>query len=216
MKELSRSILYLFGPFGWKTLAVLLAWLIALLGGIPPAWAQERPVQLDLAAGVHTYHLPGLGAAWQPSGYSLFAGAHQPLNRRQSLGLTLRLGYARDKRQGDALQAQLLFNFTPLIARHFEAGLALGGGYQWSFYPSRPLHWDGSEWTAGKRVKGVFQAPLQLSLGYRSIEAGRYRYTPYLAYQVQVLFGYSPDLSPLPVSHALLGVRIAGRSKEGE
>lgn len=186
--------------------------LLALLLGAP-GWVlaqQDRPpLQYDLAVGLHAYYLPALGTRWNGPEPVAFAGIHQPLNRKQSLGLTLRLGYSRGQYQGDALQAQLLFGLAPVLAQHLELGFKLGVGYQFSFYPSPPSRWDEGQWVAGKTGKGVFQAPLQFSLGYRSIHAGRLELQPYLAYQLNVLFGYSPDLSPLPVSNALLGFRIS-------
>lgn len=185
--------------------------LAALVLSARPGLAQEAPLQWDIAAGVHTYHLPGMGAAWSPSGTAVYAGALHSFNGRQSLGLSLRLGYARDKYQGDAVQAQLMFMITPVIAKHIELGMGLGAGYQLSFYPSAPLRWDGGNWVRGKSFKGLFHAPVQLSLGYRSFQALRYEWRPYVAYQVNALFGYSPDLSLLPVSNAMIGVRVSPR-----
>ncbi len=186
--------------------------LLALLLGAP-GWllAQQDPpsLQYDIAFGLHSYYLPALGARWNGPEPVAFAGVHQPFNRKQNLGVSLRLGYSRGKFQGDALQAQLLFGFMPVLAQHLELGFKLGVGYQFSFYPSTPVRWDGGQWTAGRPAKGVFQAPVQFSLGYRSIHAGRLDWQPYLAYQLHVLFGYSPDLSPLPVSNALLGFKIS-------
>lgn len=186
--------------------------LLALLLGAP-GWlfAQHDPIplQYDIALGLHSYYIPAMGARWNGPEPVAFAGLHQPFNQKQSLGLSLRLGYSRGKHQGDALQAQLLLGFTPVLAQHLEVGLKLGVGYQFSFYPSAPLRWDGEQWVSGKAAKGVFQAPVQFSLGYRSIHAGKIELQPYLAYQLQALFGYSPDLSPLPVSNALLGFKIS-------
>ncbi len=169
-----------------------------------------RPLQYDIAVGAQSYHLPGFGADWQPSGTAVFAGVTQPLNDRQTLGLTLRLGYGRGRYQGDALDAQLLLNLTPVIARHLEVGLSLGAGYRWCLQPSAPLRYNETGgWSRTGRGKGVFQAPLQLSLGYRSIRSGGYEWRPYLGYQAQVLFGYSPDLSLLPVSTPLIGIKVS-------
>jgi len=165
--------------------------------------------EYDLAAGVHSYHLPGMGARWEPAGWAAFGGVTRSINNRQTLGVTLRLGYARSVRQGDALQVQLLFNVRPLIANRVELGFSLGAGYQFSFYPSAPLRWEGQEWLPGKSSKGLFQVPLQVSLGYRSVKTSRIEWSPYIAYQLQALLGYSPDLSLLPVGNALLGLKIS-------
>ena len=184
---------------------------VAALLCLQPLTAQEnhRPLQYDIALGAQSYHLPGLGADWQPSATVIYAGATRPLNDRQTLALTLRLGYARGRYQGDALDAQLLLNLTPVVARHIEVGLSLGAGYRWCFHPSQPLAYGEGGWTSAGRGKGVFQAPVQLSLGYRSLRAGGYEWRPYLGYQAQVLFGYSPDLGPLPVTTPLIGIKVS-------
>lgn len=189
--------------------ALCLLVVLSLFGRGLSAQKGDRPLQVDVAAGLRTYHLPGFQADWNPTEPVIFAGVSQPFNYRQTLGMSLRLGYARGRYQGDALEAQLLFQVTPVIARHLEIGLGLGAGYRWSFYPSEPLALKEGQWTRGRAGKGVFQAPLQLSLGYRSLRSGGYEWRPYLAYQIQALFGYSPDLSPLPVSNALIGVKFS-------
>ncbi len=188
----------------------MIFWL-ALLGTVSLA-AQEQalpPRQLDVAVGLHSYHIPAMGAQWNGPEPVAYAGINQPINRKGTLGVSLRLGYSRGRYQGDALQAQLLFGLTPVVARHLEMGVKLGIGYQFSFYPSGPMQWSDGQWAPGRRSKGALQAPLQLSLGYRAINLSGVGLTPYVAYQVQALFGYSPSLSPLPVSNALLGVKIS-------
>ena len=186
--------------------------LLALFLGAPGwlfAQQENPPLQYDVAVGLHSYYIPAMDARWNGPEPVVFAGVHQPFNQKQNLGLTLRLGYSRGQYQGDALQAQLLFGLAPVLAQHLELGFRLGVGYQFSFYPSAPIRWDEGQWVPGKAAKGVFQVPAQFSLGYRSIHVGRLEWQPYLAYQLQVLFGYSPDLSPLPVSNALLGFKIS-------
>ncbi|MEJ0104332.1 MAG: hypothetical protein WDO19_17990 [Bacteroidota bacterium] len=110
--------------------------------------------------------------------------------------------------RGNALFLQLIGQFTPVIADKIELGLGLGAGYRFALYPSSPLKWNGGNWKKGQAFKGVIQAPVQLSIGYRSVKMQSYEFRPYIAYQLQPLFGYNPDLSPLPVSNFLLGLKI--------
>ncbi len=174
----------------------------------------EKPLQFEVAAGIGSYYVPGMGVKYGRQNFVGYAGIQRALNKKQLLAMGLRLGYARGNYQGDAFQLQALLHFNPLLARHLELGLATGAGYQLCFYPSQPLKWSGEDWVKGKSSEGVFQLPLQLSLGYRSIKAGGYAIRPYLAYQLKVLLGYSPDLSPLPVSDILLGFKISSLKKK--
>ncbi|MCB9303595.1 MAG: hypothetical protein H6566_23400 [Lewinellaceae bacterium] len=192
-----------------KSLEKSILWL-ALLGPLSLTAQQSMPPrQVDVAVGLHSYYIPAMGAHWNGPEPAVYAGVNQPINQKGTLGLSLRLGYSRGQYQGDALQAQLLFGVTPVIAQHLEVGVGLGIGYQFSFYPTQSFNRTEGQWVKGRRAKGVMQAPLQLSLGYRTVHFSKVGLTPYVAYQLQALFGYSPDLSPLPVSNALLGVKIS-------
>lgn len=173
--------------------------------------AQERtdqPWQLDVAAGLHSFYAPVEHLQWKRPELITTAGWGKPLGKKQTFEVTLQLGYARNNYQGDALFLQLLGKFQPTIAEKVEIGLGLGFGYRLAFYPSPAQKWTGSEWTAGSSFKGLFQVPAQISIGYRSLHLDRYEIRPYVAYQLQALLGYNPDLSPLPVSAALLGFKI--------
>jgi hypothetical protein len=168
----------------------------------------DQPWQLDVAAGLHSFYAPVEHLQWKRPELVTMAGWGKPLGKKQTFEVTLQLGYARNNYQGDALFLQLLGKFQPTIAQKIELGLGLGFGYRLAFYPAQPQKWSGSEWTAGSSFKGMYQVPVQLSVGYRSLHLDRYEIRPYVAYQLQALLGYNPDLSPLPVSAALLGLKI--------
>jgi hypothetical protein len=175
--------------------------------------AQQRtkPLGFEVAAGLQTYYAPFLKAELKGTQPVFMAGVQQPLNVRNTIGLTLRLGYNRHIQQGDALFTQLLFNYTPLVAKKIELGIGAGVGYQLSFYPSKPLKWNGTEWVEGKATKAVIQFPAQVSIGYRGIETAKGRFTPYVSYQLNALFKYTPDLTPLPSSLFLVGVKYSAK-----
>lgn len=168
----------------------------------------DQPWQLDVAAGLHSFYAPVEHLEWRRPELITTAGWGKPLGKKQTFEVTLQLGYARNNYQGDALFLQLLGKVQPVIAQKVEIGLGLGFGYRLAFYPSQARKWTGSEWTKGSAFKGVYQVPVQLSAGYRSLHLDGYTIRPYVAYQLQALLGYSPDLSPLPVSAALLGLKI--------
>ncbi|MFY7839005.1 MAG: hypothetical protein ACOVP7_01965 [Lacibacter sp.] len=175
------------------------------------AQQKTKPLGFDLAAGVQTYYAPFLKADVVGLQLVVVASAHQPLNIKNTVGLSLRLGYNKHPKQGDALFTQLLFQYNPVIAKRVELGIGTGVGYQFSFYPSAPLKWNGTEWTEGKAVKGVLQLPVLASAGYRAIHTKAGNFTPYMAYQLNVLLGYTPDLSPLPSSYFLVGVKYSSK-----
>jgi hypothetical protein len=168
----------------------------------------DQPWQLDVAAGLHSFYAPVKDLKVARPELLTTAGLGKPLGPNQSFAVTLQLGYARNNYQGDALYMQLLGQYTPLIAKKVEAGLGLGFGYRFAFYSSPSQKWNGQSWVKGSPAKGMYQVPVQLSIGYRSLKLTDYQLRPYLAYQLQALFGYNPDLSPLPVSAGLLGLKI--------
>jgi hypothetical protein len=165
----------------------------------------------ELGVGVHAFHLPGFGAKYAGPQPVVKLGVYQALNPMRSLQAGVTLGYQRNKYQGDALYAQAQFRYTPLIANAIEPGIGVGVGYQVSFTPSEALVWDGDQWTRGKGRQGMWQTPLRLSLAYRNGPDAQW--SPFVAYQANVLFGYSPDLSPLPVSSFTAGLRYAPAKK---
>lgn len=168
----------------------------------------DQPWQLDVAAGLHSFYAPVEHLQWKRPELITTAGWGKPLGKKQIFEVTLQLGYARNNYQGDALFLQLIGKLQPTIAQRVELGLGLGIGYRLAFYPSAAHKWSGSEWTAGSSFKGLCQVPVQVSVGYRSLHLDHYEIRPYVAYQLQALLGYNPDLSPLPVSAALLGFKI--------
>ena len=192
-------------------LIIIFTFFVFFTAGHVLAQQHQRPLGYDLSAGLQTFYAPFLKADVKGMHPVIMAGVHQPLNLKNNLGLTLKLGYNRHAKQGDALFTQLLFNYTPVIANRLELGIGAGIGYQLAFYPSKPLKWNGTEWVEGKATKGVIQVPAQVSIGYRGIETGKGRFTPYVSYQLNALFKYTPDLTPLPSSFFLLGVKYSAK-----
>lgn len=187
-----------------KTLVFILAYATTLM----VAFAQQSG-SWDFAAGVHSYYLPAPDFKAQNVQPALMAGYAHSFNAQQSFGLGIRLGYARNKYQGDALYMQALIEFAPVVGKYFQPGIALGAGYQFSFYSSPQLNWENNQWVKGRSYKGVVQVPLQLSLAYRSFDLPQGQLRPYVAYHVNALFRYSPDLTPLPASNFLVGLKYS-------
>lgn len=168
----------------------------------------DQPWQLDVAAGLHSFYAPVKDLKPERPELLTSVGWGKPLGHKQLFAVTLHLGYARNNYQGDAMYLQLLGQYTPVIANKVEAGIGLGFGYRFAFYGNTPQKWNGQEWVKGSPFKGMYQVPVQLSVGYRSLKLDHYVVRPYLAYQLQALLGYNPDVSPLPVSAGLLGLKI--------
>lgn len=197
----------------YKNLIRMLVLFTAILPFQTQAQRSDEPWQLDLAAGLSSYYAPIKSLNWSRPELVTQVGYGKPLGSRQLFSVGLQLGYARNNYQGDALYLQLVGQITPVIANKLELGLGLGFGYRMAMYPSRPQVYDQGKWKEGKAFKSVYQVPVQLSIGYRSILLNNYTIRPYLAYQLQPLFRYSPDLSPLPVSNTMLGLKIQQTKK---
>lgn len=181
---------------------------LLVVGSISTSKAQLFPKNsLEIAAGIQSYYAPLKHFKVQNAQPVFMAGANHTLNTRQNLELGIRLGYNRNKYQGDALYLQAIMRYMPVIARHMQPMIGTGLGYQISFYPSSSLKHDGVNWVQGPKSKGVVQVPLQLGIGYRAIETKEALLTLFIAYHVNALFRYSPDLSPLTSSNFLLGLR---------
>lgn len=193
MKKMKLSILLAMGT-------MTLSWL--------RAQSPASSWQVDLAAGTHSVYAPVKNLKYDPTGLITQIGVYHHTGSRQVFSMGFQFGLSGSKSMGDASFAQLVARFTPVIAKHLELGLSTGIGYRLSGYPGSTLTWDGQDWQKGKKFKGLFQVPLQLSLGYRSVKIQNIRLSPYLAYQVQGVFGYSPDLSFLPLSSYSFGLKI--------
>ncbi|HPG07860.1 MAG: DUF3575 domain-containing protein [Lewinellaceae bacterium] len=167
----------------------------------------------EISTGVHAYYLPSPGFHIQSLQPLIQVGRLMPFRPSGSLGITFQVGYSRNRYQGDAVYIQSFLGYHPMLGQHLQAGIAIGAGYQRSFFSSSSLRWNGEEWTKGKSSHAVWQVPLQLRLGYRTSGA-RADWTPFIAYQVHGQFKYSPDLTPLPVSNFLIGVQYAPNKPE--
>lgn len=173
----------------------------------------DQPWQLDVNAGIHSFYAPIEHLKMKRPEFVATAAVNKLLNRKQLFSVGLQVGYARNNYQGDALFVQLMGQINPVIAQKVEVGFGVGAGYRFALYPSSSSKWNGDSWIKGKSFKGMLQTPVQLSLGYRSVRLESLEFRPYVAYQLQTLFGYNPDLSPLPVSNFLLGMKIHNYKK---
>jgi hypothetical protein len=168
----------------------------------------RHPWQLVVSTGIHSYYAPVENLKWGQADFAASLGLNKLLGQKQQFAVGIQGQFSQYEFQGDAIGLQLLGQFTPAIFRRIELGVGTGAGYRFSFYRLKPLKWNGTEWVDGKSYKGIIQVPVQISVGYRSIRFGSCNIRPFAAYQLQVLFGYSPDLSPLPDSNLMVGLKI--------
>lgn len=181
-----------------------------LLGFSGAIFAQTySKTSFDLSVGVHAYFLPGLKARFSAPQPIVMLGVYRGLGEKQNLQAGVTLGYQRHPYQGDGLFAQTQVRYEPTIGKIFQPSIGLGLGYQLAYYPSKSLEWDGDSWNQGKKFKGVMQVPLRLALGFKGISSHYGQITPYVAYQSNLLFGYSPDLSPFPVTALVGGIKFS-------
>ena len=170
--------------------------------------AADDPWQYTISSGIHSFYAPVEDLKWNNSGFAISAGVNRLFGQKQFFALGLQAQFAENKIQGNATSLQVLGQFTPVIFNRVELGIGTGAGYRFSRYPSEPLKWNGTSWEKGKSVKGIVQIPLQLSAGYRSIQIASLALTPFISYQLQAMFGYSPDLDPFPDSNLMFGFKF--------
>lgn len=168
----------------------------------------RQPWQFVVSTGIHSYYAPVENLKWGQSDFSASLGINKLFGQKQQFALGVQGQFSQYEFQGDAIGLQLLGQFTPAIFRRIELGIGTGAGYRFSFYRSKPLKWNGNDWVDGKLYKGIIQVPVQISVGYRSIRFGTCNIRPFVAYQLQALFRYSPDVSPLPDSNLMVGLKI--------
>lgn len=164
--------------------------------------------QLELASGIHSFYAPVHDLKISRPELTMYGGLHRLMGAKQNYGLGVQAGFAKNKLQGNAYFLQVMAHFNAVIASKIEAGAAVGAGYRLAFYPSPSFAHNGDSWLKGRPVKDMMQFPLQLNVGYKSIIIDRYDLVPFMAYQLQVLSGYNPDLSILPVSALSAGIKI--------
>lgn len=164
--------------------------------------------QYTISTGLHSFYAPIENLKWDRPESVTAIGINRMLGKREVFSLALQFQYGWNQYQGDAGSTQLLAQYLPLVLRKMEVGIGLGAGYRFAFYPSSPLKWNGTQWTTGNVYKGMLQVPVQASVGYRSISLQNLAVTPFIACQMQALFGYNPDYSPLPDSNFMIGLKF--------
>ena len=169
--------------------------------------------QLELASGIHSFYAPVQDLTFSRPELTMYGGLHRLLGAKHNYGLGIQAGFAKNKLQGNAYFLQALVHYNATIASKIEAGVAVGAGYRLASYPSQSYSYNGDKWLKGRPVEGMLQFPLQINAGYKTIIIDRYELIPFMAYQLQVLSGYSPDLSLLPVSALTAGIKIKNSKK---
>ena len=194
--------------FAKKRYWVLLFFLSMAISASAETNKSRQPWQIVVSIGIHSYYAPVEDLKWGRSDFSASVGINKLLGQKQQFALGIHGQFSQYRSQGDAVGLQLLAQFTPVFFGRIELGLGTGAGYRLSFYQNSPLKWDGTDWVEGNPYEGIIQIPVQISVGYRSIRLGSCNIRPFAAYQLQALFGYSPDLSPLPDSNLMVGLKI--------
>ncbi|AEE49378.1 MAG TPA: hypothetical protein PLC89_28610 [Haliscomenobacter sp.] len=191
----------------------LLSLLFCLTCGLRAEAQNLSRTSFDLSIGLHSFFLPGIGAKFSAPKPIVMLGLYRGLGEKQTVQAGVTLGYSRNAHQGDGLFAQTQIRYEPTLGKSLQPSIGTGIGYQWAYHPSAPREWNGEAWVHGKKFKGVVQVPLRLALGFKGINAGHGQFTPYVAYQTNLLMGYSPDLSPLPVTALVGGFKFSPNLK---
>ncbi len=165
--------------------------------------------QFTVATGIRSFYAPVQNLKWESAGTGASAGINRLVGQKQLFSFGLQAHIARPSNHGNNTSLQLLGVFTPVLFKRLELGIGTGGGYRISDYLHDPVIWKGNKWERGKPYKGMLQIPLQFSLGYRTLDMVSFRVIPYASWQLQALFGYNPDFSPLPDSYLMIGFKFS-------
>ena len=170
--------------------------------------ANKNSLQYTISSGIHSFYAPVENLKWDNPAFAISAGVNRLFGAKQILSLGLHAEFAANEIQGNATSLQLLGQFTPVLFKKLELGFGTGVGYRFSGYPSDPLKWNGTSWENGKKFKGIVQIPVQISVGFRSVQVANLEIIPFVAYQMKAMFGYNPDFDPLPDSQIMLGLKF--------
>lgn len=169
---------------------------------------KKEALQLRLSAGIHTFYAPIQQLKWENPAVCTAVEIHYIFNEKQTLSAGFQLQYTKQNYQGNALGTQLLVEYSPLLFRRIELGIASGIGYRFSGYPSPPYRWENATWKPGKGFEGMVQIPLMASIGYNAISFYSTLLTPFISAQLNAMLGYNPDFNPLPDTSLSFGVKI--------
>lgn len=172
------------------------------------AKAEKNDWQYTISSGIHSFYAPVENLKWDNPAFTISAGVNRLFGAKQILSLGFQAEFAANEIQGNATSLQLLGQFTPVLFKKLELGFGTGAGYRFSGYPSNPLKWNGTSWENGKKFKGIVQIPVQLSVGFRSVQVSNLEVIPFVAYQMKAMFGYNPDFDPLPDSQIMFGFKF--------
>ncbi len=170
--------------------------------------AIKNSLQYTFSSGIHSFYAPVENLKWDNPAYAISAGVNRLFGAKQIFSLGLQAEFAANEIQGNATSLQLLGQFTPVLFKKLELGIGTGAGYRFSGYPSATYKWNENNWEDGEKFKGIIQIPIQLSIGFRSIQFSSLRVIPFIAYQMKAMFGYNPDFDPLPDSSIMFGFKF--------
>jgi hypothetical protein len=175
--------------------------------------ANKNSLQYTFSSGIHSFYAPVENLKWENPAFAISAGVNRLFGAKQNFSLGLQAEFAVNEIQGNATSLQLLGQFTPVLFKKLELGIGTGAGYRFSGYPSATFKWNEKTWEDGKKFKGIVQIPIQLSVGFRSIQFSSFGIIPFVAYEMKAMFGYNPDFDPLPDSSIMFGFKFQFNKK---
>jgi hypothetical protein len=137
------------------------------------------------------------------------AAATYDLSRKTTFQQNLEFGYYFNPYHGNTYLFFTTCSYNPLHSSSVQAGVSLGAGYMNSGFSNGG--WEQNtegEWIETSNRKGTFFIPADLHFRFRVFENARYRLSPVVAYQLNVLFGYSDAATILPQSMVKIGITL--------
>lgn len=161
------------------------------------------------------YGLPfqNLGGGFRNIGGAV--GIDYALNKSGTTQQTLSFGYQSNRQHETSFYLNTQFCYRPLVFGALEPSVAIGVGRMLSYSNARNPYYevkDGSWEKSSSQRQGHWQAPISLSLGYRTGLGHGRTLTPFVAYDVVPIINYNSAFVALPYSLLSVGTRYRFQS----
>jgi hypothetical protein len=132
-------------------------------------------------------------------------------NQSQNIYQSVTVGFQHHTEHERLIYVNTQLAYRPLLFKVLEPGFALGLGRAVALSNTRNPYYEleNGTWKKSRsQSQGHWQAPLSLSMGYRTKMANGTVLTPYVSYEATPLIKYNSAFSILPYSLISVGTRV--------
>jgi hypothetical protein len=138
-------------------------------------------------------------------------GIDYAYNRSHNIYQSFTFGFQHHSEHERLWYVNTQLAYRPLIFKHIEPGFAIGIGRAMTLSNTRNSYYqlENGAWKKSHRQsQGHWQAPISLSMGYRTKLTNGTVLTPYISYEATPLIKYNTAFAILPYSLLSVGTRI--------